>query len=42
VGRAEVATLVEPRFPQLDSIEYLVADLCRPELLIEIEGLAEV
>jgi hypothetical protein len=40
--RAEVANLVEPRFPQLDSLEYLVADLCRPELLIEIEGLAEV
>ncbi|HUP22792.1 MAG TPA: hypothetical protein VNB06_07605 [Thermoanaerobaculia bacterium] len=42
VERAEVAAMVEPRFSQLDSLEYVVADLCRPELLIEIEGLAEV
>jgi hypothetical protein len=42
VDRAEVAAMVEPRFPQLDSLDYVVADLCRPELLIEIEGLAEI
>jgi chorismate lyase / 3-hydroxybenzoate synthase len=42
VDHAEVAAMVEPRFPQLDSLEYVVADLCRPELMIEIEGVAEV
>jgi hypothetical protein len=28
------------RFPALEAIEFVVADLCRPELLVEIEGLA--
>ncbi len=34
--------MVESRFQTLDSVEYHRADLCRPELLVEIEGVAEL
>lgn len=37
-----ITSLVESRFRRAESIEYLQADLCRPDLLIEIEGLAEL
>jgi hypothetical protein len=40
--RSEIAELVERAFPGLDRIEYLRADLCRPELAVEIEGVAEI
>jgi hypothetical protein len=42
VDQQAVASLVEHRFPGLESLEYLVADLCRPELLVEMEGLAHL
>ena len=29
-------------FPHVSRIEYVRADLCRPELLVEIEGVAAV
>lgn len=41
VARPLLAALVETRFPRLESLEYVTADLCRPELLVEIEGLAK-
>lgn len=40
--RATVEELVGRRLPAGVEVEYLRADLCRPELLIEIEGLAEL
>lgn len=36
-----IEALVCEAFPQPDRVELVQADLCRPELLIEIEGLAE-
>ena len=33
---------VEAHFHGLESVEYRQADLCRPELLVEIEGVAEL
>ena len=38
----DVRRLVEQRLPHLDEIEYLRAELCRPELLIEIEGVVRI
>jgi hypothetical protein len=32
--------MVEERFPAGTRVEYAQADLCRQELLVEIEGLA--
>ena len=40
--RPAIAALVEEAFPSLDRVEYLRADLCRPELAVEIEGVAEL
>jgi chorismate lyase/3-hydroxybenzoate synthase len=40
--RPAIADLVERTFPQLDNVEYLRADLCRRELSVEIEGIAEL
>jgi chorismate lyase/3-hydroxybenzoate synthase len=37
-----VRGLVATRFPHVESIEYAQADLCRRELLVEIEGLAQL
>ncbi len=37
-----LTSLVESRFRNADKIEFLQADLCRPELLLEIEGVAEL
>jgi hypothetical protein len=46
LARSEDATLVRDlvveRFVALRSIEYAQADLCRRELLVEIEGVAEI
>lgn len=39
--RAWIRQAVEARFPAVAQIEYLRADLCRAELLIEIEGVAQ-
>ena len=38
----EIRTIVERRFPSLDDVEYVRACLCRPDLLVEIEGFAEL
>ena len=38
----EIRTIVERRFPSLDDVEYVRACLCRPDLLVEIEGVAEL
>ena len=38
---AVVREICEQNFPQLPAI-YLVADICRPELLVEIEGFATI
>ena len=35
-----IRSAIVDRFPALRRIEFVVADLCRPELLVEIEGLA--
>jgi enamine deaminase RidA (YjgF/YER057c/UK114 family) len=40
--RAPVAELVRSSFPGVARVEYLRADLCRPELAVEIEGVAEL
>ena len=40
--RPAIAKLVDDAFPALDRVEYLRADLCRPELAVEIEGVAEL
>ena len=37
-----VADLLARRFGHLPAIEFLRADVCRPELLVEIEGTAEI
>lgn len=41
-ARGTIESLVEERFDSLESLEYVHCDLCRPELLIEIEGVAEI
>jgi chorismate lyase/3-hydroxybenzoate synthase len=38
----EVRGLVERRLPHLADVEYVRADLCRAELLMEIEGVARM
>jgi hypothetical protein len=35
-----IARMVRAMFPHVGQVEYVKADLCRPELLVEIEGLA--
>lgn len=40
--RLWIRQAVESRFPSVSHIEYLRADLCRSELLIEIEGVAKL
>ena len=37
-----ISRLVEASFTGLESLEYLQAELCRPQLLVEIEGVAEL
>ena len=37
---ADLQRLVAPRFPKVAEIEWVHAPLCRPELLVEIEGVA--
>jgi enamine deaminase RidA (YjgF/YER057c/UK114 family) len=40
-GLAErVMRTISPRFPRTRTIDVVVAQICRPELLVEIEGLA--
>jgi chorismate lyase/3-hydroxybenzoate synthase len=39
--RREVETRLRAAFPEIDRLELLSAELCRPELLVEVEGLAE-
>ena len=39
---AGVRRWAERTFPALDSFELVAADLCRPELMVEIEGVLEV
>ncbi len=39
--RSLIASMVSNAMPQLKRAEYLRADLCRPELLVEIEGVAD-
>ncbi len=38
--RAQIERTVESHFPGVARVEYVHADLCRPELLVEIEGVA--
>ncbi len=38
----QIRNIVERRFRSLDGVEYVHADLCRPDLLLEIEGVADV
>lgn len=38
--QATLQSVLPGRFPQVRAIEFVLADLCRPELLVEIEGLA--
>lgn len=38
--RREVETRMRAAFPALERLELLSAELCRPELLVEVEGLA--
>jgi chorismate lyase/3-hydroxybenzoate synthase len=40
--RQAIASLVEPALSSPTRIEYVRADLCRPELCVEIEGIAEL
>jgi enamine deaminase RidA (YjgF/YER057c/UK114 family) len=40
--RGAIAELVGRAFPALDAVAYARADLCRPELSVEIEGVAEL
>lgn len=37
----ELSSLLADAFPGADSVEWIHAGLCRPELLVEIEGVAE-
>ena len=39
--QAAVRERIAERFPSLEAIEIVPADVCRPELLVEIEGAAE-
>ena len=39
--RAEVVARIHAAFPALEALELLPAELCRPELLVEVEGLAD-
>jgi len=39
--RAEVEARIRAAFPALEALELLPAELCRPELLVEVEGLAD-
>ena len=39
--RLAVESRMRAAFPALDRLELLPAELCRPELLVEVEGLAE-
>jgi chorismate lyase/3-hydroxybenzoate synthase len=39
--RAEVEARMRAAFPGLERLELLSAELCRPELLVEVEGLAD-
>ncbi|HYO09082.1 MAG TPA: hypothetical protein VER17_08920 [Tepidisphaeraceae bacterium] len=39
---AEIGAAVAAQFPRLARLEMLHADLCRPELLVEIEGIADL
>ncbi|MCH7808630.1 MAG: hypothetical protein IIB60_05345 [Planctomycetes bacterium] len=38
----QLKTLVQASVPQVDKIEFFEAEICRPELLVEIEGTADV
>jgi hypothetical protein len=38
---AAVKAFMEEHYPAIDKY-YLVADICRPELLVEIEGIAHI
>jgi enamine deaminase RidA (YjgF/YER057c/UK114 family) len=40
--RDTIARIIENAFPSLNHLEYIRADLCRPELAVEIEGVAEL
>lgn len=40
--RPVLAERIEASFPALECLEWIRSDLCRPELLVEIEGLAEL
>ena len=40
--RAQIAAVVGAQFGRLETLEYAVCDLCRSELLVEIEGVAEI
>lgn len=40
--RPRLERLIEPAFEPTTEIEWVRADLCRPELLVEIEGVAEL
>lgn len=42
VDRDSIKQMIQSRFANVTEIEYLRADLCRPELLIEIEGVADL
>lgn len=39
---AEIRDAIQRAFGNLRRLEFVIADLCRPELLVEIEGLAEL
>jgi len=39
--RGQILTLIQERFRCLKRVELIRAELCRPELLVEIEGVAE-
>jgi hypothetical protein len=40
--RAALRAMIDPAFPNVRDIEYFQADLCRAELLVEIEGVAHL
>lgn len=40
--RDTIAPMIKDAFPTLNHLEYIRADLCRPELSVEIEGVAEL
>lgn len=39
---AAIRAAIKNAFPNISKLELIIADLCRPELLIEIEGIAEL